>query len=81
MKGKGGKDWSVYILRCGYGSFYTRIAKNVEVRVKQHNEGKGATYTRTQEGLTHSEALIREAQIKPCLAPRKRELTTVKPLS
>ena len=73
MKKKGGKDWTVYILRCGDGSLYTGIAKDVQARIKQHNDGRGATYTRTrlpikllyqQEGLTHSEALIREAQIK-----------------
>ena len=73
MKGNGGKDWTVYILRCGDGSLYTGIAKDVRARFKQHSEGRGATYTRTrmpitllyqQEGLTHSEALIREAQIK-----------------
>lgn len=73
MKTQGEKDWTVYILRCGDGSLYTGIAKDVRVRVKQHNEGRGATYTRTrlpvtlqyqQESLTHSEALIREAQIK-----------------
>jgi predicted GIY-YIG superfamily endonuclease len=73
MKGRGGKDWTVYILRCGDGSLYTGIAKDVGARVKQHGEGRGAAYTRTrlpikllyqQDGLTHSEALIREAQIK-----------------
>jgi predicted GIY-YIG superfamily endonuclease len=73
MKKSGRKDWSVYILRCGDGSLYTGIAKDVQGRVKQHCEGHGATYTRThlpvkllyqQESLTHSEALIREAQIK-----------------
>src|SRR4030043_74688 len=73
MKKSGRKDWAVYILRCGDGSLYTGIAKNVRGRVKQHREGRGATYTRThlpvkllyqQENLTHSEALIREAQIK-----------------
>ena len=43
----------------------TGIAKDVRARVKQHSEGRGATYTRTrlpvkllyqQESLTHSEA-------------------------
>jgi len=83
MKGKGKKDWTVYILRCGDGSLYTGIAKDVQVRLKQHSEGKGAAYTRTrrpvtllyqQQGLTHSEALIREAQIKAMPRSKKQEI-------
>jgi predicted GIY-YIG superfamily endonuclease len=83
MKGKGKKDWTVYILRCGDGSLYTGIAKDVQVRLKQHSEGRGATYTRTrlpvtllyqQQGLTHSEALIREAQIKAMPRSKKQEI-------
>jgi putative endonuclease len=83
MKRKGRKDWTVYILRCRDGSLYTVIAKDVQARVKQHSEGRGATYTRTrlsvkllyqQEGLTHSEALIREAQIKALPRPKKEEI-------
>ena len=67
MKTKGGKDWTVYILRCGDGSLYPGIAIDVRARVKQHSEGRGATYTRTrlpvkllyqQGALTHSEALM-----------------------
>ena len=83
MKKRGRKDWTVYILRCGDGSLYTGIAKDVPVRVKQHSEGRGATYTRTrlpvrllyqQGGLTHSKALIREAQIKAMPRSKKEEI-------
>ena len=83
MKRGGQKDWSVYILRCGDGSLYTGIAKDVQARVKQHSEGRGATYTRTrlpvkllyqQKGLTRSKALIREAQIKRMPRSRKEEI-------
>jgi predicted GIY-YIG superfamily endonuclease len=83
MKTQGGKDWTVYILRCGDGSLYTGIAKDVRARVKQHGEGRGATYTRTrlpvtllyqQESLTHSEALIREAQIKALPRAKKEDI-------
>ncbi len=83
MKTKGGKEWTVYILRCGDGSLYTGIAKDVRARVKQHSEGRGATYTRTrlpvkllyqQESLTHSEALIREARIKALPRSKKEEI-------
>jgi len=83
MKRRGRKDWTVYILRCGDGSLYTGIAKDVQARVKQHSEGRGATYTRTrlpvkliyrQQGLTHSEALIREAQLKAMPRSKKEEI-------
>jgi predicted GIY-YIG superfamily endonuclease len=83
MKRKGRKEWTVYILRCGDGSLYTGIAKDVRARIKQHCEGRGAAYTRTrlpvellyqQEGLTHSQALIREAQIKAMPRSKKEEI-------
>ena len=83
IKKRGRKDWTVYILRCGDGSLYTGIAKDVCARVKQHNEGRGAAYTRTrlpvkllyqQEGLTYSKALIREAQIKAMPRSKKEEI-------
>jgi predicted GIY-YIG superfamily endonuclease len=83
IKRGGKKDWTVYILRCGDGSLYTGIAENVQARVKQHDKGRGAAYTRTrlpvkllyQEGLTHSKALIREAQIKAMPRSKKEEIT------
>jgi predicted GIY-YIG superfamily endonuclease len=83
MKSRGRRDWTVYILRCGDGSLYTGIAKDVQARFKQHSDGRGATYTRTrlpvkvlylQEGLTHSQALIREAQIKAMSRSKKEEI-------
>ncbi len=83
MKSRGQIEWTVYILRCGDGSLYTGIAKDVRARVKQHSEGRGAAYTRTrlpvellyqQEGLTRSEALIREAQIKAMSRSKKEKI-------
>ncbi len=83
MSGNGGRDWGVYILRCRDGSLYTGIAKDVQARLKQHNEGRGAAYTRTRlpvklvyhkEGWTRSEALVREAQIKRMPRARKEEM-------
>ena len=87
MKGGGEKDWSVYMLRCGDGSLYTGIAKDVEVRLKRHNAGKGAAYTRShlpvklvyQEALfTRSQALIREAQVKRLPRARKEKLLKIR---
>jgi len=83
MKKSGRKDWTVYILRCGDGSLYTGIAKDVRARVKQHSEGRGSTYTRTrlpvkllyqQEGLTRSKAITREAQIKAMPRSKKDQI-------
>ena len=83
MKRRGRKDWTVYILLCRDGSLYTGIAKDVQARLKQHNEGRGASYTRTRlpvkllyqhEGLTRSEALVREAQIKAMPRSKKEKI-------
>ena len=85
MDASGPREWSVYILRCGDGSLYTGIAKNVETRLACHSAGKGAAYTRTrlplglvyrEDGLSRSEALIREAKIKRLSKPDKEKLVT-----
>jgi predicted GIY-YIG superfamily endonuclease len=77
------RDWSVYIVRCGDGTLYTGIAKGVEARLAKHNAGRGAAYTRTrrpvsllfrEDGLTRSEALVREAGIKSLPKPKKEIL-------
>ncbi len=77
------RNWSVYMVRCGDGSLYTGVAKEVEERVAKHNSGRGAAYTRTrrpvrllyrEDGLTRSEALIREAGIKSLPKPKKEIL-------
>lgn len=76
-------DWSVYIVRCEDDSLYTGIAKDVKARLVKHNSGKGAAYTRSrrpvrllykQDGLTHSQALVREAQIKSLPRSSKEKL-------
>lgn len=42
----------VYILRCGDGSLYTGIARDVDRRLAVHRSGKGAKYTRSRLPLT-----------------------------
>ncbi|MDD5628855.1 MAG: GIY-YIG nuclease family protein [Elusimicrobia bacterium] len=75
--------WSVYVVRCADGSLYTGTAKEVTERVAKHNSGRGAAYTRTrrpvrllyhEDGLTRSEALVREAGIKSWPKPKKELL-------
>ena len=40
-------EYSVYLLRCGDGSYYTGIAIDVEQRLAEHDGGKrGAKYLR-----------------------------------
>ncbi len=65
--------WFVYLIRCGDGTLYCGIALDVEARLKQHREGKGAKYTRGRGPLvlvhreawgTKAEALRRERAIK-----------------
>ncbi len=38
--------WYVYILKCFDDTFYTGITTDLDRRVKEHNSGKGAKYTR-----------------------------------
>jgi putative endonuclease len=72
--------WVVYILRCGDGSLYTGIASDLQRRLKEHNLGGGARYTRGRlpvecvyhEGAaSRSVALRREAAIKRLSRPQK----------
>jgi putative endonuclease len=64
----------VYIVECADKSLYTGIAKNIENRVKEHNESnKGAKYTRNKRPVklvyfapysSRSEASKEEFRIK-----------------
>ncbi|MFC1911031.1 GIY-YIG nuclease family protein, partial [Chloroflexota bacterium] len=36
--------WFFYILRCKDNSLYSGITKNLELRLKEHNNGAGAKY-------------------------------------
>ncbi|MFZ5375614.1 MAG: GIY-YIG nuclease family protein [Campylobacterota bacterium] len=74
----------VYILRCGDGTLYTGITRNVEKRLAEHNDSpKGAKYTRSRRPLTlvyrepcrdKSCALKREKAIKKMTRPQKEAL-------
>ena len=35
----------MYILKCSDGTYYTGSTKYLDIRMKQHNEGRGANYT------------------------------------
>ena len=75
--------WRLYILECGDGTLYTGVTNDVDRRVRQHQEGKGARYTRThgpvalvykEECGTRSQALSRECAVKSLPRRRKEEL-------
>ena len=38
--------WIVYIFRCGDNSLYTGITQDIEKRIKSHQKGSGAKYTK-----------------------------------
>lgn len=40
-------NWCVYILECGDGSLYTGVTNNLALRIKHHQTGQGAKYTRS----------------------------------
>jgi predicted GIY-YIG superfamily endonuclease len=73
----------VYMLRCADGTLYTGFARDPDARLKVHNSGKGAKYTRSRlpVSLVYSEAcesrsaaLKREHQLKPWTRAKKEAL-------
>ena len=41
-------SWLVYIVRCADDTLYTGVTNRLEARLRTHNDGKGAKYTRTR---------------------------------
>jgi len=75
----------LYVVQCRDSTLYTGTAKDLEVRIDQHNAGKGAKYTRGRRPVTlvysevlenKGEALRREHEIKKW--PRSRKLMLIK---
>lgn len=72
-----------YIVECKDKTYYTGYTCNIEKRIKAHNEGKGAKYTRCrvpvhvvylEESQTKSEAMKREYAIKQLSRKQKEVL-------
>ena len=72
-----------YILECKDGTYYTGWTNNLEKRIKDHNEGKGAKYTKArlpvsliyhEEFQTKEEAMRREYAIKHMTRTEKTKL-------
>lgn len=73
----------VYILKCADGTLYTGWTTDLEHRLRMHNEGRGAKYTRSRRPvqLVYSEAcpdknaaLSREAAVKKLSRAQKLRL-------
>lgn len=73
----------VYMLRCADNSLYTGWCKDLDQRLKTHNSGKGAKYTRSrlpvklvfyEEIEDKSEALKEEIRLKKLSKKKKEEL-------
>lgn len=76
-------SWKLYILRCRDGNLYTGITLDIPARLKAHNAGRGAKYTRGRGPLTleymeecgdHSTALRREIAVKKLSKIEKQAL-------
>ena len=74
-----------YILECADGTFYTGWTTDLERRLKMHNAGQGAKYTRLRRPVklvyiepaeSRSAALKRELALKRLPRARKKLLVT-----
>ena len=73
----------VYILLCMDGSFYTGYTKDLDERTRQHENGKGAKYTKAHRPQkiayvelfnSRSSAMKRERAIKKLTHQQKHDL-------
>ncbi|WP_082883676.1 GIY-YIG nuclease family protein [Bacillus sp. SJS] len=71
-----------YVLECRDGSFYGGYTNHLEQRLKKHNDGKGAKYTRARRPVvllyaacfeTKNEAMSAEYHFKKLTRKRKEK--------
>ena len=74
-----------YIMECKDGTYYTGWTNDLEKRLKDHNNGKGAKYTKArlpvslvyyEEFHTKEEAMRREYVIKRMTRNEKEQLVS-----
>lgn len=72
-----------YMVKCGDGSLYTGYTTDVSRRIKEHNQGKGAKYTRSRLPVslvyyemyeTKTDAMRREYDLKQLTRNEKMKL-------
>ena len=77
------KSWWVYILLCADGTLYTGMTDDIPRRLRAHNTGRGAKYTRGRRPVllvyrercaSRSQALRREAALKRLSRSQKWDL-------
>ena len=77
------QEHTVYILKCGDDSLYTGYTNDLENRIKMHESGNGAKYTRgrgpfqvmfVEKFPTKEEAMKREYEIKQLTRKGKFQL-------
>lgn len=82
-KENSGEKNYTYILRCSDDTYYTGWTNHLEARIRAHNSGRGAKYTRGrgpvelvyyEEFETKEEAMRREAAIKKMERKEKQKL-------
>jgi putative endonuclease len=74
------RQWIVYLIQCSDESLYCGTTNNLKNRLKAHNSGKGAKYTRSRRPvelvaaspeMTKSDALKLEYRVKQVPASKK----------
>lgn len=74
-----------YLVRCSDNSLYAGWTNDLEKRLKAHNDGTGAKYTKSRKPVTlayfetfetKSEAMKREAALKKMTHQQKEKLVT-----
>jgi len=79
-------DHYFYVVECSDGSYYAGYINNLSARIRRHNEGKGAKYTRSRTPVklifsrkypTKREALQAEYRFKQ-LSRKEKEQFIIK---
>ena len=79
--------WSVYVLECADGSYYTGVTNDLARRLDQHHAGTASKYTRCRLPVrlactlgswpTRGPALTLEARIKAMTRRQKQTVITL----
>ena len=78
-----------YLLECSDGTLYCGWRNDLETRVKAHNSGRGAKYTKSRRPVrlvwyetfeTKEEAMSREVKVKQLSRNQKDELVAHGPV-
>lgn len=89
MKSKRRSEHFVYIVKCNDGTYYTGYTPDLENRLKLHNAGRGARYTRDRRPVRlvwckeykyFKKAFLTEKRIKELTRRQKETLVNGKRL-